>query len=224
MSQVFALASEFIERMSNPAYGIRENEDYAMRFGTLLASEGFESMLRSEIAQLNNPESLSPHGWLWLLNWARSEQLRMDGDLLLHLTEVHSSVFMQAAAIDTATRGAEWAGAESVPELLEFRHPWLRRLLRRCVETPRRDESASGNQSIPGHIDMRACEAILVALMQVGTDVTLDAASALLNHEWVGQSRLLEFYSALSRELDAETREQWLSRLHPPSSQGSPES
>jgi len=210
MSQVLALASEFIERMSNPAYGIRENEDYTMRFGALLASEGFDTMLRREVAQIKDPDSLSPHGWLWLLSWARSNEIPFDERLLLHLTENLSSVFMQVAAIDVATRRADWMPRKTVAQLHEFDHPWLAELLRRCTEVHR--EKDTGHD----HVDTRRSETVLIALMQVGSDITLDAASALLNHSWIGQSLLVEFFWSLCSELDDETRERWVSRLHPP--------
>ena len=32
MTALLTLASEFIERMSNPAYGVLVNEEYAIRF------------------------------------------------------------------------------------------------------------------------------------------------------------------------------------------------
>ena len=108
MSHVLALASEFIERMSNPAYGIKENEDYALRFGTLFKSEGFEDMLREEIAQINDTKILSPHGWLWLLSWARSKNVSLNDSLLLDLCKSQSSVFMQVLTIDVATRKSKW--------------------------------------------------------------------------------------------------------------------
>lgn len=210
MSQVLTLASEFIERMSNPAYGIRENEDHTMRFGALLASEGFEDLLRREVAQIRSPESLSPHGWLWLLNWARSQDIALDDKLLLHLTENFSSVFMQVAAIDVATRRADWVPRTSVVHLHEFDHPWLAKLLRRCTDV--HDEEITTHR----HVDTRRAETVLVALMQVGSDITLDAASSLLNHEWIGQSMLVEFFWSLCNGLDSGTRRKWISRLHPP--------
>lgn len=210
MSQVLALASEFIERMSNPAYGIRENEEYSMRFGVLLTSEGFDDMLRRELVQLKDPESLSPHGWLWLLNWARSKEIPLNEKLLMHLTENLSSVFMQVLAVDLATRWADWAPRKTVAPLKDFAYPWLSELLRRCTEV--HDEKTTR----AGQIDTRRSEAVLIALMQVGSDITLDAASTLLNHRWIGQELLVQFFWSLCNELDDETHDMWVSRLHPP--------
>jgi hypothetical protein len=211
MSQILQMASEFIERMSNPAYGIQENESYTMHFGSLLASEGFDSALGREISEIKDPNCLTPHGWLWLLNWVRSKEISLDDNLLMHLSETFSNVFMQVLVIDVATRHTTWERKNSISHLHEFPHPWLRKLLRRCVEKSNDDQGVEHE-----YIETRRSETILVALMQVGGAINLDAASTLLNHRWAGQPRLVEFFWSLCNELDEETRDEWISHLKPP--------
>ena len=213
MSQVIALASEFIERMSNPAYGIIENEDYAMRFGALLKSEGFETMLGHEVALMRDPNSLSPHGWLWLFGWARSKAIVLDERLLMHLSESLSSVFMQVSVIEVATRSSKWEPQENEVPIEEFQHQWLSRLMLGCTtfQDNRRKSDA--------HIDTRRAEVILVALMQVGSEITLDAARSFLHHHWAGHNVLVKFFWSLCDELDEETKKNWVSRLNPPKQQ-----
>jgi hypothetical protein len=215
MSQVLMLASEFIEHMSNPAYGILENEDYAMRFSSLLASEGFEDMLSKEVLKLKDPESLSPHGWFWLLNWARSKNIRLDDKLLLDLSESLSSVFMQVVIIDVATRRwSDWHPREEVTPLEKFDHSWLNMLIRKSTKIRREEFIEPPYKELP-EIDTRRSEIVLVALMQVGSAITIDAARTLLNHEWEGQRQLVEFFWSLCNELDEETRREWISHLQP---------
>jgi len=213
MEQILTLASDFIEHMSNPAYGLRVNEDYSLRFAALLSSEEFPGLLGREVTRLEDPSTLSPHGWLWLLGWARSEGIPLKDSLLLHLTETWSSVFMQVAAIDLATRHVEWKRRDSVDPLQKFRHPFLRKLMTRCTYAD--DEESRVHK----HVQTARAESLLVALMQVGTDITLDAASALLNHPWTGRPFLVDFFWSLCSELDEETREIWVSRLRPPKRQ-----
>lgn len=210
MSQVLALASDFIERMINPAYGIRVNEEYSLRFAELLSTEGFEDLLRSEVAQLKSPETLSQHGWLWVLGWARSKKISIDETLLLQLTESWSSIFMQVAAIDLATREAKWVPREPITSIQEFGHPWLSKLMLNCTK------ASDGKNMDQEYIDTRCAEMTLVALMQVGSDIALDAASSLLNHKWAGQAQLVKLFWSLCDRLDDETQELWVSRLHPP--------
>ncbi len=87
MSPLFYLASDFIERMTNPRHGSLENEEYAQRFAELLRSEGAVGVLQQEAARISDVNSLTPYGWIWLLNWARSSGFRLDSDVLANLME-----------------------------------------------------------------------------------------------------------------------------------------
>lgn len=210
MSNVLALAADFIERMANPGYGIRVNEDYAMRFGSLLETKDLEELLRKEISTITNPESLSPHGWLWILGWARSRGIRLDEKLLLRLVELSSDVFMQVVVIDIATRHIEWQRQPAVVSIGEFDNVWLSTLLGKCTKVLDRGDEYGW------HIDTRRSESILVALMQVGSEIALDGASTLLNHKWPGQRRIVEWFMSLCGEMELETRANWIDRLQPP--------
>ena len=109
MSEVLTLASEFIDRMSNPAYGIHINEEYSLRFANLLKSNEFEHRLEREVERINDTDTLSPYGWLWLLGWVKSRNVVLDDELLLRLTEKWASISMQVSAIELETRRADWA-------------------------------------------------------------------------------------------------------------------
>jgi hypothetical protein len=209
MSPFFVLASDFVERMANPAYGIRVNEDHALRFATLLEREEVRSRLREEALELSSPDSLTPHGWLWLLTWARSRRVQLNEELLLDLADTWSSVFMQTLTIDVATIDVLDATGETTvhpSSLSNIEHPFLRRLLQRVT----RIEEASAKSEQP---PMQRAENTLLALLQIGRGVTLNAAVSLLSHHWGGQSSLLESYRALRAGLDDETRKIWDERL-----------
>ncbi len=214
MSHILTLASDFIERMSNPAYGIKVNEDYSLRFATLLSSEGFDKMLREEAKEVTNPDTLTPHGWLWLLGWARSKDIELNPKLLLHLTQHWSSVFMQVLAIELATRRVEWERPNQTMSLEDFRNSWLKSLMYDCVAI---DKKVHDEQN---EIHTGQAENVLIALMQIGSDVTLDAASTLLNHNWPGQAKLLKFFWLRIEGLDEKTQKNWHVRLRPPKSVG----
>ena len=182
MSQVLTLASDFIERMSNPGYGIQVNEDYSMRLGVLLSTDRLEGLLHREIKELVDPESLTPHGWFWLLRWTRARGVPIHEKLLLHLADSFSSTFMQVALIDVATLNVDWYPRDGVATIEEFDNRYLSELLRRCTHPAREDDGEHV------HIDTKRSETVLVALMQIGRDITLDAANTLLNQQWIGQS------------------------------------
>lgn len=223
MSRFLTLASDFIERMTNPAFGIRVNEEHALRFATVLESEGGRSFLENEAKQLFSSDSLTAHGWMWLLTWARSVQIELDEKLLLSLADTWSSVFMQTLVIDVATMNVdELAPRERVrrldvpPDSFEHRlrpiglsnisHFFLRTLLQRVTYV---GEVESRNETVP----TQRAENTLVALLQIDRDVTLAAARSLLHHSWQGKSALLEFYRTLREGLDDDIREVWDDRL-----------
>lgn len=221
MSPLLTLASDFIERMTNPAYGIRVNEDHAQRFATLLRTEGFSSQFEQEAKLLTSADSLTPHGWLWLLTWARSRNVQLDEELLLTLADTWSSVFMLASVIDVATSAIDELRPRGQKRRLDFEteaeetrrvrpvalqqidHLFLRTLLQQVTHVHPEAEGLRTGRA----------EATLVALLQIGSDVTLAAASSLLHHRWRGRDELLTFYRSLYEELDPETQQVWNARL-----------
>jgi len=212
MTGILFLASEFIERMSNPAYGVLVNEDYAIRLARVLMSGEIESMLTREAEELTDIDALTPHGWIWLVGWARARGIVLNDMLLLGLAEKWSTVSMQASVIDLATRWKKWQrepGGEPTP-LERFEDPWLFTLLQHCTK----HEHEPGVE--PGPVHTGRAEKLLMALLQVGNDITLEAASTLLNHSWAGSSKLVQFFWLWCDGLDEETREIWVSRIRPP--------
>jgi len=105
---------------------------------------------------------------------------------------------MQMAVIDLATLGLDWRGRDTVSTIEGFDHPWLSDLLRKCTLT-HSDEEADYVR-----VDTTHAETVLVALMQIGREITLDAASVLLNHRWMGQLQLVQFFWSICNELDDE--------------------
>lgn len=213
MSEILTLASEFIERMANPAYGTAVNEEYSLRFAELLSRDRLPGLLREEAQRVTDVNALGGHGWLWFLNWARANDLRLHETLLLDLADRWSSVFMQVLIIDVATRGIalpSWP----VTDLEEFPNEWLRGLLRLAVrqeerETPERDNRFEDEANREQPARTARAETTLISLMQVGRPVTVEAAAALLHHPWIGHDQLVRFYFSRLTTMDAETRREW---------------
>jgi hypothetical protein len=211
MTDFFVLAADYIEKMSNPAYGVVQNDDYALRFGKLLDSEGFLLRLRREVERLDDPDVLTSHGWLWLLGWTRANGLRLDQALMRRLFHRWTSPFLKVAVLDVATRRDDSRRQRShrVP-LDAFPHPLLRHLLLDSVVSP------SEELQQPEASEFTEPAVLLVALLQTGTPLSIDAASSLLRYEWTGQRALLESFWQLCDTLDDDTRSVWLDRLVPP--------
>lgn len=209
MSALLTLARDYIERMANPVFGITMNEDYAIKFGTLLGAEGFESQLQREIRALKDPDVLSSHGWLWLFEWAKSTHTDLNQELLLRLFHRWTNPIVMAEIILLATRDFH-EESRVRRNVYDFPNPFLARILK--------EVTSSGEVDRPDLQPLRGIPAqrVLVALLQAGSPIALDAASALLWHPWEGQHDLLEFFRMLFESLDTETRDIWLHRLDPP--------
>lgn len=215
MSNLLSLARDYIDRMSNPSYGFATNEDYSLRFAQLLGVEEFEASLNKEISGLRDKEALTSNGWLWLIRWSRSRQIEMQEDLLLELFEEWSSVPARCAIVDLATYRSE---LQRKPDLMlgdfpvgNFPDRFLDRIMQGATDA-RNVQRDDRSRLEPERPTARA-EDVLVVFLQVGSPLTLAAASALLRHRWQGHEQLTDYLRVLASTLDAETRAVWSKQL-----------
>lgn len=226
MSDFLFLASDYIERMANPVYGTSTNEDYALKFATLLSKEGFEARLNEEISTLTDRDTLTSYGWLWLFGWARSKDLDLKEDLLVDLYEEWSSEFVRAEIVDLATRNVDYPEKPNISlSIEEFPNRFLSRIMSQATRRPEveetrhpeaEDRASFEEQPGPQARSTALAESTLVALIQVGTPITIDAARVLLWHKWEGQEQLLQSFWAIYEALDPETHDVWAKHLDPP--------
>jgi len=187
MSSLLRLAAETLDRMTNPAFGVGVNEAYGQRLARMWDEE-FQTRLRQEAAVLRDPDELTPHGWMWLLEWAPRLRLELHSGLLLELCERWHVASMQAAVIAHVVRTRDpWE--------------WLADLVRRAT-TDEHDPEADARHT-------RHAESLLVALLQVGEPPTLSAAGQLLATPSSHQDRLVDFYTGWLDSLEPEVRGTW---------------
>lgn len=215
MSSLLQIAAEFIDRMTNPVYGAQINDEYAQRFAALL-DDDFEQSLRREVKTLDSTSALTPHGWTWLLDWARTNDTSIDDQVLLRLCEEWESTAFKAAAIESAVGGRE-VQADIVGGVGEFPDLWLRQLLSNAIASPAgydRDSFVDRPVTFPRH--SRHVQSLLLALLLVDEDITIQAAAVLLHEPWRGHDALLEYFWSRFDALDEETQSIWARRLEPP--------
>jgi hypothetical protein len=230
MSSLLELAADFFDRMANPAHGAQVNEEYALRLAALLDGE-LESRLTEEARRLSDAQALTPHGWMWVLGWSKAHEVRLDDALLTALCEQWESSTFKAMVIENAI-GFQHDNVEASAPAATFSiddvdGTWLRELIRRAVQiTPSDNDQPDPRQAeFPGNSrnasesivrrHSRHAHSLLVALLLVDQYVTLNAASALLRHPWVGRPALLESFEARVMALDPESQSIWLQRLAP---------
>lgn len=212
MNSFLTLARDYIERMSNPAYGLVVNEDYSQRFGSLLNSENFKGLMMHEVRQLQEVDELTPHGWSWLLAWATSNNIGLNNDLLFHLFLDSTNVFMKSMVILAATSDLERRG--EYKQKYEHHQTSADVFLSRIVDYATGERWTSNEEFIPGKFNL--AEVTLVALLQADTNASLKAAGALLRRDWQGHSALANYFETLTNNLDAETRQVWINTLYRP--------
>jgi hypothetical protein len=221
MSELLTLASDYIDRMSNPTFGAAVNEDYGTRFAALLQSKEFQRSFDESIRELSDRGTLSAYGWLWLLGYVKARQISLREDLLAELFLEWSSVFVRSEIIDVATQVADQLETSLTrPSLAEFPNGFLRKVLTivtREPEQPFMSDIELREQKAAPERSTALAESALVALIQVGRPITLSAAATLLHHRWKGRDQVVQFFWTLFDSLDQETQSVWLQRIDPPS-------
>jgi len=189
-----------------------------------------------EVRQVRSVSALSPSAWSWLLSWVRTQpEAAVSPAVLLELCEQWESTTFKAEVIRTAlghpdrllSRDNYDRGQTSIDSLPS---DWLRDVLVRSVrqeppavpdsgpeETPDETEGELGHTDRAGPtLHSRHAYTLLMALILVETEESLDAAAALLQHPWSGHNSLVSAFWSRANALEQETREVWIERLRPP--------
>lgn len=227
MTSLVALAADFLERMGNPAFGIRLNEEYAMRLSFLLGGD-VDERLGAEMSELNDVDLLTPTGWLWVLGWSRAHHVRLDDELLHGLVERWEASTFKAEVIQTAIDGLNEEAAQA----------WLDDLVARATGQDVTDEpddaatsaddvglvllgddAAAGRRALRPSAQRRGSQhpsSLVLALIACDRDPAIDAAARLLRQRWAGADGLARSFWARVDGLDEGSRALWLERLDPP--------
>jgi hypothetical protein len=211
MSVLIKLASDFIEKMTNPSYGGVVNDDYALKFSVLLNENEFEGRFVEEIQSIDNINSLTSSGWVWILNWLQSKKIELKSEVKVELIKRWLNIILRSLVIESSpyAKGKESSVVNS--SIYDF-DPWLRDVLTWSLQVE--TELKEGNKD-EVDVSIRNAESLLFALMQAGTPLSLAAAGALLNHEWYGQGALNNSFEDFCKRLDRETGILWRETLRP---------
>lgn len=196
MTSLLRLAAEALDRQSNPAYGRTANEDAAQRLAQGWDEE-FDLRLRREAAELRHPDDLTSYGWLWLFDWARGREVRLDRQLLFELCEQWQVASLQTVVIDHVVRTMYRAPRR--PSRQAPGEDWLDELVRRATAA---DEPGAGSRH------SHHAESLLLALLQVGEEPAIDAARRLLLTPWARREELNDFYSGWLDSLEPAIRDE----------------
>lgn len=218
MNSLMGMVADFLDRLSDPAFGRAENETYNLRLGLLLDNDArlSEQLANADLSPDDVP-ALSLAAWMWYLRWRALSGGRAPGDAFL--TSLYDSTtepivrLRVVEAVVTHARGyrdvtidypRQPQGLSTLPD------NWLRARLYSILigeSEPEADEAEATPQE-------QAWE-LSAYLLQLGDDLSITTLGALLAEPWSGRrflaTRILE---VLSRPgLDAEIVQQLRRRL-----------
>lgn len=209
MTSLLLLAQEAFERATNPAYGVGVNDEHAARLAAVLGPEDVERF-SSEVALLDDPAVLTSYGWAWVLEFAVGHEVALDRRLLTDLCQRWDEPALKALVIEAALNVAvadhpRSANEEWLEGVIEQAAPQLPDTSNNDVDPSSLDEAGS-----PPAVDTSSAEALLTALLVVGTAPALAAARQLHDRDWPGAVQLAEFVDARLEDSDRLGRTPWV--------------
>ena len=206
MTSLLILARDSLERAANPAYGVAANDEHAARLAAVIGPADVERFM-SEVARLDDPANLTSYGWAWVLEFAISHNVALDRELLSDLCQRWDVPALKALVIEAAIEFDQ--PAEPNAEVVE----WLTRVVERAAPLlvlPDDDRLVDDDETYSlGEIDTGSAEALLTALLVVGTESTINAARQLFARQWLGSRQLDDFVRSNLNDSDPLARVPW---------------
>jgi hypothetical protein len=218
MNSLIGMIADFLEHLSDPAFGRQENEAYNLRLGILLDNdENLAGQLANSDLGPDDIPSLSVGAWLWYLRWRTLRGGALPSDAFLdELYDATAEPIVRLRVVDTVVtpfRAEPAALNRDVPErrrLSGLPDGWLRRRMESIVGA---EEGEDGEEAGTA----RGLEAWELAayLLQIGDDFSLAALGALLSEQWNGRYYLVaQIEQVLGRPgLESDVVEQLRQRL-----------
>lgn len=191
MNALIGMISDFLGRLSDPAFGKEVNEAYNLRLGILLDSdESLAAQLANTGLDPEDISSLSFVSWLWYLRWREHRGGQLPNDAFLDaLYDATAEPIIRIRVVDTvvthlrrtiAAQGLEVPERRGLPGLP---HSWLRRRMQSIVgEGEEREADATRAE---------AAWELAAYLLQLGDDFSLVTLGALLFEQWSGRPFLV---------------------------------
>lgn len=218
MNSLMGMVADFLDRLSDPAFGRPENETYNLRLGLLLDNdERLSEQLANADLSPDDVPALSLAAWMWYLRWRALSGGQVPGDAFL--SSLYDSTtepivrLRVVEAVVTHARGYRDAviddtrrprGLSSLPD------NWLRARIY-SIFIGESEPEAGEADATP---EEQAWE-LSAYLLQLGDDLSITTLGALLAEPWSGQRFLVaRIREVLSRPgLDSESVQQLRRRL-----------
>jgi hypothetical protein len=215
MNALIGMIADFLDHLSDPAFGRQTNEIYNLRLGILLDNDESlsEQLANADLGPADVP-SLSLASWLWYLRWRTLHGGRLPDDAFLNeLYDSTTEPIVRLRVVDTVvthSRGDQVAidrvqeprGLSGLPD------DWLRHRMESIV-------SEGETESEEGAAPAEKAWELSAYLLQLGDDFSLTALRALLTERWSGRPYLVTQVEAILTRpgLEPQTVEQLRRRL-----------
>ena len=192
MNALLAIAADFFEHLTDPAFGREANDHYALKFQVLMGNDP-EAARQLATAPLGRDDvgSMSAAAWLWYLAWRESltgEQ--PSSEFLDALYAETANPIFRLRIVEVGARGMygnqeqRLTRAATGPE--EARPSWVEERIRNIV---REQDFDTQDENLQRARIEDAWE-LLSYLIDIGSNESLGAARVLLAEDWLGAEAL----------------------------------
>jgi hypothetical protein len=192
MNALLAIAADFFDHLTDPAFGREANDNYSLKFQVLMDNDS-EAARQLATVPLGRDDvgSMSAAAWLWYLAWRKSltgEQ--PSSEFLDALYAETANPIIRLRIVEIGAQGMHGSQAQRLTHaatgLEEARPSWVEERIRDIARE--QDFGIQGENLQRARID-DAWE-LLSYLIDIGTNESLDAARALLAEDWFGAGAL----------------------------------
>jgi hypothetical protein len=192
MNALLAIAADFFDHLTDPAFGREANDNYSLKFQVLMDNDS-EAARQLATVPLGRDDvgSMSAAAWLWYLAWRKSltgEQ--PSSEFLDALYAETANPIIRLRIVEIGAQGMHGSQAQRLTRaatgLEEARPSWVEERIRDI--TREQDFGIQGENLQRARIE-DAWE-LLSYLIDIGTNESLDTARALLAEDWLGAGAL----------------------------------
>jgi hypothetical protein len=230
---LLAIAAGFLERMTNPQYGLEVNEEYSFRLHEALEQDPeFARSFATLALDPDDVETLPVCAWPWYLEWRENNGAPPAADFLdalfeytdepaVRLSVVRSAVFRdypvstpdREESTRPASSGDEFH-ADEQPDEPGTRAAEQRRDRPRPVESPWL-RARTARLTDAGERGRADASEIATYLLQIGDPESIESLQTLMGQSWPGREN---FVTAIQRHiadanLDTESAAAWRQQL-----------
>jgi hypothetical protein len=203
MNALLAIAADFFEHLTDPAFGREANDDYSLKFQVLMDNDAqVARQLATAPLGRDDVESMSAVAWLWYLAWRESltgEQ--PSSEFLDALYTETANPILRLRIVEIGARrmygSQEQRLTRAATGLEEAPPSWVEERIRNIV----REQDFNTQDENLQQTRIEDAWELLSYLIDIGSNESLDAARVFLDEDWPSAGALRERASGLIAQM-----------------------